>query len=225
MTEAVARANAFKAPAIHRLLWVGALLAAVLIGAAIRHALAVRGGSEIVLQVAPVDPRALLMGHYTHLDYASERAQPLDDLTTESQRSEIAAVLADGKPHRLWLVLAPNAQGYAQPVAVHRVRPQSLAPGQVAMAARARRTDYFLAADGDETPAPPVEGVEFDFGVDRYYADQAEALAVEDAARTQMGPGGEWDPAVQALVSVGRDGVARLKGIVVAGERRELSWF
>jgi uncharacterized membrane-anchored protein len=209
----------------HRLLLTGLVLAGLLVGAAVRHALAVRAGSEVILQVAPVDPRALLMGHFTHLDYAAERPVALSDLVDEPERSQIATLLADGRAHRLWLVLGANMRGYGEPVGLHLKRPKSLPAGRVAMRARTRRADYFLLRADEEATKGAVGEIEFDFGVDRYYADQAEALAIENAARTRTGPAGAWDPAVQAVVSVGADGVGRLAGVVVAGERRDLSWY
>jgi hypothetical protein len=59
-------------------------------------------------------------------------------------------------------------------------------------------------------------------GVERFHADQVRAEGVDKALRDQR-PG---DPArAFAVVSVGRDGAARLKGIVLDGRRIDLDWF
>ena len=225
MSQSGAPLILFRRLARHRLALTGLVLASLLVGAAVRHALAVRAGAEVILEVAPVDPRALLMGHFTHLDYAAERPVALSELVDEPERSQIADLLADGRAHRLWLVLGADARGYGTPAGLHLKRPKSTPAGRIAIAVRTRRADYFLLRAGEEATVGAVGDIEFDFGVDRYYADQAEALAIENAARTRTGPAGAWDPAVQAVVSVGADGVGRLAGVVVAGERRDLSWF
>ena len=64
--------------------------------------------------------------------------------------------------------------------------------------------------------------VRLDIGLSRFHADQDEAQALERALRARR-PG---DPATAfALVSAGRDGRARLKGLLIDGRRVELSWF
>lgn len=62
--------------------------------------------------------------------------------------------------------------------------------------------------------------VALDIGVDRLHADQAEAQALEAALRA-----GPERPDALAVISVGRDGRARLKGVVVGGRRTDLDWF
>jgi hypothetical protein len=64
--------------------------------------------------------------------------------------------------------------------------------------------------------------VELDIGITRFHAGQAEAEAMERAMRART-PG---EPARDfAILSVGRDGRARLKGVEVNGRRIELDWF
>ena len=64
--------------------------------------------------------------------------------------------------------------------------------------------------------------VTLDVGVDRFYADQDEAVALEESLREAGQPGG---PAAYAIVSIGQDGRARLKGVEVDGTRADLNWF
>ena len=56
--------------------------------------------------------------------------------------------------------------------------------------------------------------------VDRFHADQDEAEAIERAMRDREGP-----QRVQAILSVGKDGVPRTRGLIVDGRRIELTWF
>lgn len=65
------------------------------------------------------------------------------------------------------------------------------------------------------------DGIELDVGVRRFHADQSEAEALERALR----PGGSGAGQAFALISVGRDGRARLQGVEVNGRRVELDWF
>jgi uncharacterized membrane-anchored protein len=63
--------------------------------------------------------------------------------------------------------------------------------------------------------------IQTEIGVDRFYINQADAQRIERVMRSQR-PG---ESRVSAIVSVGRDGRARLKGLIVDGERLELRWI
>jgi hypothetical protein len=56
-------------------------------------------------------------------------------------------------------------------------------------------------------------------GLARFHASQAEAEAIEAGLRAQP------PKPVLAILSAGRDGKARLKGLFVDGRRIELRWF
>ncbi|WP_374470136.1 GDYXXLXY domain-containing protein [Phenylobacterium sp.] len=58
-----------------------------------------------------------------------------------------------------------------------------------------------------------------DLGVDRFHASQAEAEAMQEALRAP-GAAGAF-----AVVSIGRDGKARLKGVIINGRRTDLDWL
>ncbi|HMO43310.1 MAG TPA: hypothetical protein PKB04_08305, partial [Phenylobacterium sp.] len=98
--------------------------------------------------------------------------------------------------------------------------------GPVVVRGQATCREGFLAPPRDEgedaEARTPQQIVTLDIGVSRFYADQAAAEAMEAALREAAAPGG-----VQAfaLVSIGRDVRARLKGVEIDGERTELSWF
>jgi hypothetical protein len=56
-------------------------------------------------------------------------------------------------------------------------------------------------------------------GVSRFHIDQKRAEAMEKALRDRNA-----QPAY-AVVSVGDDGKARLKGVIIGGQRADLTWF
>ena len=56
-----------------------------------------------------------------------------------------------------------------------------------------------------------------DMNIDRYYANQKQALEIEDKLRD----GDE----ILLIVSIGKDGTPRLKGLQIDGEREIMSWW
>jgi hypothetical protein len=75
----------------------------------------------------------------------------------------------------------------------------------------------------DATGAPSAPGVlHLDLGIDRFYVNQAEAQRIERALAEQRN---DARRRVLAIVSIGRDGIARLKGLIIDGRRMELNWL
>ena len=78
-------------------------------------------------------------------------------------------------------------------------------------------------------PTPASEGVEstpgwlsLDLGIERFYINQADAMRIEQVLSEQRA--GEEVRAF-AIISVGSDGRARLRALLVDGERFDLSWL
>jgi hypothetical protein len=63
-------------------------------------------------------------------------------------------------------------------------------------------------------------GVLLELGPDRLHVDQRQAEAIE----RRLGGGGA-DAPDYAVISVGEDGKARLRGLIVDGERVTLGWW
>ena len=62
--------------------------------------------------------------------------------------------------------------------------------------------------------------VAVDIGVNRFHASQAQSEAFDKALRERkVGESTAW-----AIVSVGEDGKARLKGVIIGGRRADLNW-
>jgi hypothetical protein len=186
-----------------RILAVAGLCAAALIGLVITEGLAREGGQEITLPMEAVDPRSILSGHYVALNFtdrleATETCPEAGDWEWVALRQEGAIHIAAGG--------APS-----------REEAQRLGSLPV-------KGTFFCSA-----PTPAQNGVEpapgwltLDLGVDRFHINQADALRIESVLREQT-PGEEVR--AFAILSVGRDGRARLRALVIDGERFDLNWL
>jgi hypothetical protein len=188
-----------------RILSVAALCAAALIGLVITEGMARESGQEALLPMEAVDPRSLLHGHYVDLRLV-QRLEPDQ--------------------------ACPQVDGGAEWLAFNRGEDQVLT---FAGGARSRDGATQIAPvplKGTFTCSEPVIGLEGNpgmpgwvqlwLGFDRFYINQADAERIERVLIDQRA--GEEVRAF-AIISVARDGRARLKGLVVDGERLELSWL
>jgi len=188
-----------------RILAVAALCAAALVTLVVSEGVARASGEEALLPMEAVDPRALLQGHYVQLSLA--------------QRLESGA-------------RCPQIEGDAEWIAFNRDEGRVL---RFAGGARSRDGAQQIApvlVKGTFTCSEPASGVDgnpgtpgsvwLDIGLDRFYINQTDAVRIERILREQR-PGEETR--AFAIVSIARDGRARLKGLVVDGERLELNWF
>jgi hypothetical protein len=145
-----------------------------------------------------VDPRSLLYGHYVQLRLV-QRLQP----------GEPCPQVEDGAD---WIAFYRGEDGILTFAggSTSREGAQQIAP---------------LPAKGSFSCSEPSGGpgwVELDLGFDRFYTRQSEALRIERVLREQR-PGQETR--AFAIVSIARDGRVRLKGLLIDGERHELSWL
>ena len=92
----------------------------------------------------------------------------------------------------------------------------------VALTPTAENTHRVTGGGATRDERPQETFITLDIGVDRFYADQSEAEALEAALRRQ---GDAAAPPAFAIVSVGQDGRGRLKGVEVGGTRADLNWF
>ena len=186
-----------------RILAVAAICAASLIGVVISEGYARQGGQEIKLPMAAVDPRSLLQGHYVQLNF-----------TERLEANEVCPESGDWD----WVALRRQGDIYvAAGGAISRDEAQRVGP---------------LPVKGTFTCSPPTpasEGVEampgwltLDLGVDRFHINQAEAMRIERVLREQRA---DQETRAFAILSVGRDGRARLRALMIDGERFELSWL
>jgi hypothetical protein len=186
-----------------RILAVAGLCAAALIGLVITEGLAREGGQEITLPMEAVDPRSILSGHYVALNFTDRLEQT--ETCPEAGEWEWVALRQDGDIH----VAAGGAPS--------REEAQRLGSLPV--------KGTFLCS----APTPSLDGAEpapgwltLDLGVDRFHINQTDALRIENVLREQT-PGEEVR--AFAILSVGRDGRARLRALVIDGERFDLNWL
>ncbi len=193
-----------------RILIVAALCGLSLIGLVVRESMARAGGTEVLLAMEAVDPRALLSGHYVIVTLQERRAGgcPPPPTLDEEQERDLA-------PYR-WLSLSKNGTAHSLS-GTGRTRNEALTEGDVAVLGTGECTDVFSSNEGN-----PETVTRLELGVERFHIAQADAERIDRLLREQR-PG--QTQRIFAIVSIGQDGRARLKGLQVDGERLELNWL
>ncbi|MGY6531715.1 GDYXXLXY domain-containing protein [Glycocaulis sp.] len=172
-----------------RLLIIAFAMSVFLTGMVITHASARAGGTEIRLDMEPVDPRDLLLGHYVVLDTPLHRLW-LDELSGDTSHEWKSG-------DRLWVGLEAGETGSFQPVSVHTRQPEGLSiQGRV-----------FHAGSGGIGRSGPVMSVRYN--LERYFASPEDALALEELRNESR---------LRLIVSVGSDGSAIIRGLEIDGE-------
>lgn len=153
-------------------------------------------GAEVRMVMEAVDPRNLLTGHYAALQLRDPLPEGLP-----------CPPLLEDANGRSWIVLRRAADRHTVAAAFPtRGEAERFGRGVVVRGRVVCQADAVLT----------------DLGVERLHADQAQAEAIERTLRTRAS---EPEPAAYAVLSVGRDGRARLKGVIVNGRRIDLGWF
>ncbi|MGQ3018424.1 GDYXXLXY domain-containing protein [Phenylobacterium sp.] len=199
---------------------VALLLMVALVGLLVREDRARADGEEVRLAMEAVDPRSLLSGHYAAL----QLVERLDDGAPCPPDLEAHYGHDDS-----WVALSPTADNTHRVSGAGATREAALRHGPVVVRGQADCRQAFLAPPREPNEAaPPTDDrpqetfITLDIGVDRFYADQTKAEALEAALRRQ---GDAAAPPAFAIVSIGQDGRGRLKGVEVGGTRADLNWF
>ncbi len=192
-----------------RILAVAGLCVAALIGLVISEGFARTGGQEITLPMEAVDPRSLLSGHFVQLNFTQrlERGEVCPDNHAQADNGDLN-----------WVALRPEGEIYV------------VAGG--ALARDAAEQFGPLPVKGTFTcspPTPAASGIDglpgslnLNVGVDRFYINQTDATRIERVLREQRP---DQQTRAFAILSVGRDGRARLKALLIDGARFDLSWL
>ncbi len=197
-----------KAPV--RILVVACLLVAALIGLVIREGTARSEGDEVSLSITGYDPRELLTGHYVQFQIQSNRPGSV----------QCPPGIGEGEARsQRWVALAPAGQ-HDEAVAETASRPEALKHGPIAVIGRLTCLSESPVIDPKHSSNPEASTIQIDVGVDRLHVDQAQAEAIQKALQTRTVP-----PEAYVILSIGRDGKARLKGLVAGGKRTDLTWF
>jgi uncharacterized membrane-anchored protein len=189
-----------------RILIVAALAALGLIGLVARESMARASGTEVLLAMEAVDPRALLSGHYVIVGL--QELVPNGCPTPPSMDNDAA--------NYRWLALRKSGATHALSGA-GGTREEALAKGDVAVLGTAECTEAFRG-DGET----PQSATRLNIGIERFHIKQSEAQRIDELLRGQTAAETQR---VFAIVSIGQDGRARLKGLQVDGERLDLGWL
>lgn len=185
-----------------RILAAASVLALGLVGLVVREGMARDGGQEVVLPITGYDPRELLTGHYVRFQFRSE--YPPGTPCPPGQ----GGCLRRGNA---WVALTRRGDHH-EATGAALSRAGALKLGEIAV-----RGDLDCLARG----APETTWVILNLGPERLHADQEQAEAIQKIMlMTRDGPATGY-----AVVSVGADGKARLKGVSASGRRVDLDWF
>lgn len=184
-----------------RILAAAGVATLALVGLVIRENVARAQGEEVKLALAGYDPRSLLQGHFVQFQLRDTQAGgrcPPEPAGPAAPRPSWIALRRDGDHN--------SAVGAA------RTRAEAERMGGTVVRGR-------LVCVPDEQDSVTVA---LDLGVDRIHLDQEQAEAIQaDLQRVQPGEG----PPGYAVLSIGRDGKARVKGLIVGKRRVDLNWF
>lgn len=198
----------------------GAALSLLLFAIGAYHEAERLRGEEIVLETAPVDPRAVLLGHYVELAYEAETARALADIAPAREVRRMQTLLSDGAEHWAWAWFEEEQGGSWRLVRITLTRPEG-PPGSVGVRVRARRSD--MAAS--EPEGLVVDGISIRIGADRFYTDEQEAMAIETAARVRSPETAESLTDIRVILSVSSSGQPRLSGLIIDGRERRPGWL
>jgi hypothetical protein len=194
----------------------GTAMISALVGSAVAHRMRIAAGREILVATEAVDPRALFVGHFAQL-----RVQP------NFVAADPATIEALEKADAAFVTLAPAAEPEVwRVVSISLSKPAPASADMVVVRVRPTGVEDRLG-DGQR-------GLGFSWGVDRIYLDQQKAEGLEKAMRAQPWfdapaetPEGEpapTPPKVRAVLSIGTDGAALVKGVEIDGRRVETPW-
>ena len=157
-----------------------------------------RTGREIVLPITPVDPRDLFRGDYVILAY------PLSQIAAASLPPGTS--LKNLRENRdVYVVIHPEPDQSWKIVAVEPAYPKTVATDDAVL--KGRVVNIWNRSD-----AAADEWVQIHYGIERYFVPEGTGRALEERVQER---------AMQAIVAVGADGAAALKGLILDGKRHE----
>ena len=201
-----------------RLIAAGVICLVALIGLVVVEGRARAAGTEVILRMQPVDPRSLLTGHYVQLSFAEqlepgETCPPLVD-------KQVSFNVFRSSDAQHWLALKPEGDVHVL-AGEYLTKAEALAHAPVAGRGNASCNTTFRPTPGaPEGVGDEVATVFLHLSIDRFHADQDEALALEQIINDRTGV-----DRIGAVVSIADAGVVRTKGVIVDGKRVELTWF
>jgi uncharacterized membrane-anchored protein len=153
-----------------------------------------KAGREITMAVKPLDPRDTFRGDYVTLGY--------DISTLNTSHVPIGNFDSFPAGSMAYVTLSPNLAGGWTVAAVAPARPATVAPSDVVLKGR---VDRIWRA---QTASDSV--INMRYGIETYFVPEGTGRALESQVREHK---------IDAIVAVGADGTAALKGLVIDGER------
>jgi uncharacterized membrane-anchored protein len=154
-----------------------------------------KAGREITLPVQPLDPRDIFRGDYVTLGY---------DITSVKKSSTETDPDFSGfsRGSTAYVTLTPAPAGGWTLAHIGTQYPAQVGPGDVVIKGLVK--SLWLSYNKAESMAV------LRYGIETYFVPEGTGRALEDKVRTHK---------IEAIVAVGGDGTAALKGLVVDGER------
>lgn len=181
------------------------VLCLALIMAIFSHMSAIGTGQEVLVPARGYDPRAILLGHYVSL--RPDTSRDVTGELAEQIRDEFEPGEYNSRSEMVWVTLDTGSPDWTI-TSISQTRPET---DSLAMYVDLRFDR------NDENSDTLTYNVTPDMNIDRYYANQKQALEIEDKLRD----GDE----ILLIVSIGKDGTPRLKGLQIDGEREIMSWW
>lgn len=154
----------------------------------------IKTGREITMPVKPLDPRDIFRGDYVTLGY--------DISTLSTAQMPIGSVDKFPIGSAAYVTVAPNPAGGWAVTSVSPEFPKAASPADVVLKAR---VDHIWPGQtaSDST-------ISLRYGIETYFVPEGTGRALESKVREHK---------IDAIVAVGSDGRAMLKGLVIDGER------
>jgi len=149
-------------------------------------------GREVVLEVIPVDPRSLFRGDYVILGYDISRVELPAGAPRPKRNAPYYVTLKKGEG-TLWTVAGAGAE-----------HPRSVAADEVVLKGK---VDYVSDA-ADRADARSVVGV--NYGIESFFVPEGTGRDLERMV---------GDKKISAIIAVGEDGTAAIKGLLSEGQR------
>lgn len=162
----------------------------ILVGMIWERASLLRNGREIVLKVVPVDPRSLFRGDYVILNYKMTRVELPPGLKGVRRGSTLYVTLQKADDDQ-WEVagVAAKPTGRVQPTEI-------VLKGRVRYVSGAVRATKRMAT--------------LHYGIESFFVPEGEGKKLEKLIR---------DKTLAAVIAVGDDGAAGIKGLMSDGQR------
>ncbi len=150
----------------------------------------IKNGKEVVLAIAPVDPRSLFRGDYVILNPEIARIKT-DQLAKGIKTNDEMFVVLQKAPNGTWSYIS-----------VSKIQPRGLKKNRIALRARVRSVWYDRKSE--------QTSLRLRYGIEKYFVPEGTGKALEKKVRERQ---------IRAIVAVSSTGTAAIKGLEISGKR------